>query len=232
MRDKIWMMAIPPGRTIYIEEAKPHGGTCTRHFPNGQIDALYTIPAILQTSHESRECAKKVYDFLFEGRIRNYPNGLWIDVSRDLLTFYGGLPALIFYDYVCQSVRVPAPLNPGFSIYTDFVLNIRKPLKEKLAMIAFEGDLWRFVFPPKALDMMGKPDHIILRDRRGNSPGYGKEQSCYPRTFAASWGMFVTDAIRLQYLEPKVDILTCKALRAHLVSNVLFILGTSTNEIV
>jgi hypothetical protein len=155
LREMIWGFALPEANTVEIWVSRK----CQVIQGEGkweyiyELHASYTVPAILQTSQESRAIAKKFYKKIFEGEFANKPivwfnqfqDVLWLRYSDTLthLCTLRGFKVLSFYTAV----------NPP--VFDAPVVNVRR--------LQF-NEAWNAFLQPhmkQILVAFGKPELLI-----------------------------------------------------------------------
>ncbi|KAF8854515.1 hypothetical protein BDZ45DRAFT_693349 [Acephala macrosclerotiorum] len=191
-------MALPDGQPIVIKEEwhiVDHMKCIAK-----EAAAWYKIPALLHTNQEARHAAQRVYKMCFEANLHGN-NGVWMDIDRDILTIH---------DDICYASMAffgnSSSTHPVRGQYIEPLVTI----KEKLPMIAFQEFPSQYQVSPTILDKMGKPEKIYMV-RYSGAP-LGHQLVLKGVDLPSAW----QNGVGRGYLEPEVEILTYKTLRAKL----------------
>ncbi|KAF8853352.1 hypothetical protein BDZ45DRAFT_748663 [Acephala macrosclerotiorum] len=146
LRLRIWEMSIPDPQLIAIGCEFGYDSHSMQRRRTKDCAAFYKIPALLHTNKESRSVAESVYREEFADRLGG--NGIWMDISKDILCFRRVLACDIFFRGKAECVR------------TDSDFRSNKPLVERLHALAFDFLAPNFEKSPQILTRMGKPQTI------------------------------------------------------------------------
>lgn len=178
---------------------------------------------MLHTNKESREVAKTIYRFEFADRLGG--NGVWMDISKDILYFR------IWDDYRYFFGRQKSK---------DWGVSRSKPMPENLLAVAFSPRFFNTAaIMPQMLKMVGQPKIIYVVESEPEVrsccrwyPLWTRDETTYQRAIDKRWDLIDKDWVKVFfYAKPKALFVTENKLKAVLVSPSLISNGTYTNSL-
>jgi len=132
LRRTIWIFALPGPRPVFIK-TRPKIPNIHNSDSYDYVCVIATPPAILHTSHESREVALEFYELSFGGISKGHP--VYIDFQMDILYLKGWGSVAYLRDEI---EIVDAPLYPDY--YPDTPKDQdRRYIKENVQYIVFDS---------------------------------------------------------------------------------------------
>jgi hypothetical protein len=206
LRLVIWELALPNAQLISIKsERGPHPTEKGKVVITRDVAAWYKVPALLHVSPEARAFAQSIYQHKFGDRLGG--NGVWMDLTKDILCFDDDSYAAMIGFFGCDFTRTAWPATSE--------LKCSKPLAEVLSALAFKNYPWQFPSTPQAFSKLGRPQKLYFLRYSGKSPWSQERMEGF---IGRGWNDEAAEAKRLMYAKPTVKVLTYKKMKDELVS--------------